>query len=806
MWILECDGDVLKERWITGVDPIDKRLWLRPGKKYLFGRTARSDGGGFAIENKSISRKHLTIEVAPVKPGDVSKLHTKSQLTISDLNSKFGTQLDGEQIVGEPRILNGTEHEIKLGSYEHSIKWVPIVLSFSFSTKEQKNRDPLEPVRTRLEPLDIKASIPYVIGKTTHVVATKRNTAKGLQALINAKYIITDSFVDALVLAATPEPPNDPEGLSPLEVDFDKNWPDELSHLPAQSKEPSQRPSAFFAPDPRRANVFEGYIFIFCDNTQYENLHSPIANGGGKALLFGLRMGETTAEELLQYVKNVAGDKGSGELDDRGDGKGVVVVRFRGKKGMEKWSIELGNEVARKLDQRLIEQSEFLDAILVNDASGLRKTLPEEEHDDGEDGELPALPAPAASTLGHEGPHEHAEVASQSAPEPPKIPQQLSKRTRPRFVTSRFKGFDDGFNPTSLQQPSRVLSGTQIGNPLESDERTKDEPRSELSVQRNMKEDYQPFNTSQTQTTVSRKRSSPPSEDEDHDDVVNKILPAAAAMKKRRIAIGESSHYQMEIQGKTDPVKEPSIPQRAKSRKPRKEIDVLEAAREHREAEEDVARRDQEALEASLDGMEIDQIKNLALVEDMEVIEHPNRHPRVQAYGESGSRWDERWNGRKNFKRFRRREVGDGGQVRRGGGVIIGLEEVRKKDFGIGDGYWLEGNTGRGKQTESQGFSGLELPATTTVRAQSSKGSRKQQGNPRAVEQQGTSRLTDKANKGRQVESADIGKAQAPNKKRSASPTAANPNPPKKRNGLFVRQSDSDDSEDDLKFRFRRKR
>src|SRR5579862_7197888 len=196
-----------------------------------------------------------------------------------------------------------------------------------------------------------------------------------------------------------------------------------------------------------------------------------------------------------------------------------------------------------------------------------------------------------------------------------------------------------------------------------------------------MKEDFQPINASQMQTTVSRKRRSPPSEDEDHDDALNKILPAAAAMKKRRIAIGEDSHYHMGIQDKTDRMKEPPAPQRSKGRKPKKEINVLEAAREHREAEEDVARRDQEALEAPVDGMEIEQMKNLALVEDMEVTRHPNRHSRVQAYGESGNRWDERWNGRKNFKRFRRREVGDGGQVRRGGGVIIGLEEVRKKDF-----------------------------------------------------------------------------------------------------------------------------
>jgi hypothetical protein len=35
------------------------RIWL-----------TRLSAGGFVIENKTISRKHLTIEVANVKPGD----------------------------------------------------------------------------------------------------------------------------------------------------------------------------------------------------------------------------------------------------------------------------------------------------------------------------------------------------------------------------------------------------------------------------------------------------------------------------------------------------------------------------------------------------------------------------------------------------------------------------------------------------------------------------------------------------------------------------------------------------------------
>ncbi len=213
-------------------------------------------------------------------------------------------------------------------------------------------------------------------------MANKRNTAKGLQALINAKHIVTDSFVDALVYAATPTDLDEPESLSPLEEDFDTNWPDATQHLPAPGKEPKPRAAAFFAPDSKRSNVFEGYTFVFGDLTQFETLQAAIANGGGKALYYELEMGKTSVEDLVRYVKNVAGEKGLGEFEDGSEGKGVVLVRFRGKKEFENWAVELGNEVAIRLDQRLIEQSEFLDAILTNDASILRKPLPEEEGDD----------------------------------------------------------------------------------------------------------------------------------------------------------------------------------------------------------------------------------------------------------------------------------------------------------------------------------------------------------------------------------------------------------------------------------------
>lgn len=260
------------------------------------------------------------------------------------------------------------------------IKWQPIVLSFSFSSKESKGgKDPLQTTQSRLEDLDIKAILPYTIGKTTHVVSGKRNTAKGLQALINGKHIVADSFIDALIFATTPGDLDEPESLCLLEEDFDANWPNELDHLPAKSKEPNERPKEYFRPNPERISIFEGYTFIFFDQVQFETLQAPVLNGTGKALYFPLELGKTSVDELIRYVKNAAGEKSLGEFEDGSEGKGVVLVRFRGKKGFEEWATRLGDQLALAVDQRMIEQSEFMDAILENSASKLRRPLPEEE-------------------------------------------------------------------------------------------------------------------------------------------------------------------------------------------------------------------------------------------------------------------------------------------------------------------------------------------------------------------------------------------------------------------------------------------
>ena len=126
------------------------------------------------------------------------------------------------------------------------------------------------------------------------------------------------------------------------------------------------------------------------------------------------------------------------------------------------------------------------------------------------------------------------------------------------------------------------------------------------------------------------------------------------------------------------------------ARKPKRhKLDVLEAARQHREEEEAAARsrepEEGDRQQLTLDDMTIEEMQRLAVVEELEL---PLRDQMLKTAEQSAFRWDEQWNGRKNFKKFRRR--GEPGVTRRHTqAVIVALEEVKQKDFGIGDRYWV---------------------------------------------------------------------------------------------------------------------
>lgn len=514
------------------------------------------------------------------------------------------------------------------------IKWQPVVLSFSFSSKET-NKNTLARFRSRLENLDIKTIEDYIVNITTHVIQTKRNTAKGLQALINGGYIVDYSFIDALDYAATPSDLDNLESLSPLEDDFDAAWPNAREYLPPPGKESFNGSDESFAPNPGRLHLFDDYTFIFCDKSQHQILEEPITNGHGKALYFEVKEGSTTSEEIVQFMKNAAGQKGVG-FERVGDG-GIVLVRFRSKTGKEDWVLQLLDEVALATDQRVIQQNEFLNAILENDASILCRRLPQELVPDPTPPEpiLPPTPVPPSS--------EDARVVDSHPSENVSQPPKKVNGTRVRKYVSKMKTFDDGFDINSI--PAYA-------------------PGVEESI-----EDLPPMSIDAPSENQSQRLDSI----QEEEDLVSSLLPGANAMKRRRT---ETSQRNLEDLN-TRPKQEVPRPKRQK-------LDVLEAARQHREAEEDAARQrreqEDELLQTSLRDVDVERLKGLAIVEEMELPAKPA--------DDSNSRWDERWNGRKNFKKFRRK--GDSSQQRRRiQTVMVPLEEVARKDFGIGDHYWV---------------------------------------------------------------------------------------------------------------------
>ncbi|KAJ5951615.1 uncharacterized protein N7479_010028 [Penicillium vulpinum] len=640
MWILDSTGDFLE----------GKRVWLRPGKKYLFGRFYR-DGVRHAVNHTSISRKHMTIEISPVNPRDGLSPRARSNITITDLDSKKGTIVDGKRIQGEYKLEKSDEHIIQLAKYQHTlrIKWEPVVLTLSASSKVVRGEDPLAHVRSRLEDLDIKTVMDYIVDHTTHVVQRKRNTAKGLQALVNGKYIVDDSYIDALVYAATPSDLDNVESLCPLETDFESTWPDPNKHLPPPGKEPTQRPAAAFAPNSARLNVFEGYTFIFGDSAQFENLQGPINNGQGKALLYEVEDGVTTATDIVRFMKKAAGGKAVGSV--RHGSGGVVLVRFRSKGDLEQWSIDVGNEVALMTDQRVIEQREFLDAILGNDASPLCRALPTEEGSSQISAPTPVVEAEQTSQA-------ISIVVSPPDPEPSQPLRSQAKTPRVRAYVSKMKTFDDGFDMESVpayapeEEDNTNITSTQT-----------------MDI-----ETQQPSQATQPLDTV---------KEEPEEDTVADLLPGARAMKRRR---AEMTRH--------NPESETVAPNYEAPKPKRPKLDVLEAARKHREDEE--KQRNEDSHPVNLDDVDVEQLKNLAIVEEMEI---PVRNAPVREV-ESSDRWDDHWNGRKNFKKFRRK--GEPRSRARVQTVIVPLEEVTRKDYGIGDHYWAGNSTETNSRIEPE--------------------------------------------------------------------------------------------------------
>ncbi|KAG5936166.1 hypothetical protein E4U53_000277 [Claviceps sorghi] len=621
-----------------------RRMWLRPGKTYLFGRTA-SEPGQLAISHSTISRKHLTITVDTVQDGHAHNPTDRSKLTVEDLATKIGTVVNGRKIRGSKYVSKGEDLDVTMGKCPSKFR-------------KELQTDALAKLRERFEQIDVKLLTDYDIQHTTHVVSRKRNTAKGLQALINGKFVVTETFLDAIMQAA--EMGGD-SGPSALELDFEQAWPDALKHLPPRGGEPVQHPDAVYAPDAGRKDVFDGYTFIFYDNTQYSNLMAPITNGGGKAIMQAITPGETHINDFVRCVKEVAGEKGLGSFEDGSEGKGVVLVRYLPSKGDHiNWYADFITEVSLRLDHRPIEQNEFLEAILIKDASILRRPLEVE-------------PASASQTVtgGTEASAvEH--VSREQADQPIEgLPLPTKTRRARRPVKRRFAGFDDDSDIDEIDEPLRasVVTQTPASKPIEEEEE-------ECGLFVSQEQDAPGAQgEDDAYESLSRKRPAPM-----EDDLMDGMAPAAAIFKRQRLERGDRF-------ASPSPEREsPAAAARAPTRRQKEKIDVLAMAARHREEAEARARAEREDLADLPDDIDLAEIRRLHIVEEMEV-RPGDGGARTRERDIKEGRWNPAWNGVKNFKKFRRRGEATGRQPAR---TIVALQQVKTKEYGIGDSYWLE--------------------------------------------------------------------------------------------------------------------
>ncbi|RMZ72967.1 hypothetical protein GMOD_00009752 [Pyrenophora seminiperda CCB06] len=666
-----------------------KRVWLRPGSQQLFGRTRAVDQNGpqgtnWKIDNKAVSRKHVMLKVYHVSPEDGTKLHKRSQIEVTDLSCRQGTTIDDKKtlksqksedgsITYSSEILTGTEHTIRLaqGYAPFKIVWRPGV--FTYASKESRDSKARS---AQLHALDIKTTTDFVFDKTTHVVSANRNRPKVLSGLTSGKHIVTTDFLDAVLNVATPSVDEEQNYLaSKLEVDFDTWWPTEKDYIPAAGKEPVARPQEMLLPDASRSEVFTGLTFIFLNEEQYSSLLEPVTGGGGKALLYNVQPGKTTVQEYVDYVHSVAGKKRRGKADEK---LPVVTVRLSTiPDAMEEWAVSFVTGVDQALGQRSVLQNEFLDAIITKDRAPLQRP-PTDLADAQHTASQPSATRPSMRTTtptsGSRAPSQAPDETAPLAEEPAKInPRKRIQRPK----TSRFTGFDDD-EPVPKK---KKVESTQIDN-----------------IQQSIPQVATSAAVSQARiATGTQSQASPQShiqESVEKEEQLDSLFPTAAKMRKERAATrAPSASVEPEVGGPVQKSTTKGVDALARlnlaKARAEKDINVREHTRQRIKEEEDRRKADEENLREALEGVDIGELKNLAQVEEMDVLPRQNRSTSRNQNAVTSDRWNPEWNGRKNFKKFRRRGAEQGVQARK---VIVTLEEAPpKKGIGISDTFLLEG-------------------------------------------------------------------------------------------------------------------
>lgn len=406
------------------------------------------------------------------------------------------------------------------------------------------------------------------------------------------------------------------------------------------------------------------------------------------------------------------------------------------------------------------------------------------------------------------------------------IIQPPTRRGRSRrTVTTKFRGFDS--DEETPENNNSVSATTTRNHTLAAESQSQS-----LFFTQDPQMELDPAPSYQTETQRSEgKRKSPPMNyelDDDEEDAFNQIAPAATALKRRRLADDAARRQRGEsTPPPPDPKPEVTLKILPSKKKTRKEVDVLELARLQREKAEELAIAEVEKRQEELNAMDIEAIRDLAIVEDMDV--RRSAPPIRPSRADEGDRWDDKWDGRKNFKKFRRRGGENGRRVL--DRVIVPLEEAKKKDYGIGDDYWLEGEShtkkkkGRGRNRDLQDVSQAESPASrpkNNAPARAAEILAKEEivgdevladspplssdiepdkptpppASKTSSRPQKSQKLVDKTNASQNV---------SPRKKRVASTTLTKPAPTKKAKAAPIEVHESEDSDDEFKFRFRKR-
>ena len=612
MWILDCAGDLLEGR----------RLWLKPGRTFTLGRNKHA-GIERAIDHKTVSRTHFQIEVYDVDDETMNKTNARSKIRIEDLGSKTGTTVNDKVLKKEEAFVTDSIITVRPGTYPHvlTITWTPQIFTTSFSKKEILKGDH-NAIQQSIKHLDIRAITEYKPGETTLLLAQKRNTAKVLQALIEGKPIVKSTFLDSLLALATSDAP---ETLSKLEADFDRTWPDcdPVMYLPPPGKETTDKPVEAYRPDQKRSTIFDKHTFFFFDSSQLDTLLQPITTGHGKAVMLTVSQTSSTVAESVKTIMSTT------------KGGHAVIVKLNDLSNSQPWLAHHIDQVCSEVGIEGILQAEIIDAILGNNSSQLRKAVnrPTSSHttQPSTDPESPRNESVGASTSNHDESSAPTHRISSPQPSPQDDNPRPRKRIRPMITRRKIVAFDDGFNPDAVV-------------PYEDDDfNIADEPQESLhnaSPEPIIKDEP----AEKVTTTII---------DDSEDEEIDRLLPATAAMRRQKKA------QEAEAREKGIPLKSaiaaPKLAEQPKAKKEVKLVDVRETAKARTKAEDEKYQKEQDELQEMLDkdGEFGNKPANLVNIVQMELPERlPKSRPTSSIHGSS---WRDEWQGRPNYKGFRRR-------------------------------------------------------------------------------------------------------------------------------------------------------